>query len=278
MKEKRSLLQRLILAPHLLWSALFIVVPMLMVAWYAFTDKKGNFSFDAFAAVFNPSNNYLSIFAISIFYAVIATVICLILAYPLAYIISRIKPGTQSIMIMLVMLPMWMNLLLRTFALKLLLEDNGIINSMLSAVGLQHLKLIDTPVAVIYGMVYNFLPYMILPIYSVMIKLDKSLVEAAEDLGCNRMQVLQKVVFPHSLSGVVSGITMVFVPSVTTFYISQKLNSSEMLIGDKINDLFMLTYNYNVGAAVSLILMVLIFMCLFIMNKYADDDSGGLMV
>ncbi len=248
-----------------------------MVAWYAFTDKNGNFSFDSFSAVFNPSNNYLSIFAISIFYAVIATVICLILAYPLAYIISRIKAGTQSIMIMLVMLPMWMNLLLRTFALKLLLEDNGIINNILASVGI-HLKLIDTPVAVIYGMVYNFLPYMILPIYSVMIKLDKSLVEAAEDLGCNRMQVLQKVVFPHSLSGVVSGITMVFVPSVTTFYISQKLNSSEMLIGDKINDLFMLTYNYNVGAAVSLILMVLIFMCLFIMNKYADDDSGGLMV
>ncbi|MEG0979833.1 MAG: ABC transporter permease, partial [Oscillospiraceae bacterium] len=181
--------------------------------------------------------------------------------------------------IMLVMLPMWMNFLLRTYSWMLLLEDTGIINNMLSKIGIGPLTLINTSGAVILGMVYNYLPYMILPLYSIMSRMDKKVIEAAMDLGGNNSTVIRKVIFPLSLPGVISGITMVFVPSVSTFYISQKLGGGKFtLIGDVIEMQFQTSYNYNLGASISLVLMILILVCLFVMNKFADDDEGGILV
>jgi len=202
-------------------------------------------------------------------------VICLILAYPIAYIISQIRASSQKIMIMLIMLPIWMNFLLRTYSWMAILEDTGIINTILTSIGLPSLHLINTPFAVILGMVYNFLPYMIMPIYSIMAKLDKSTIEAAQDLGSNKANVFLKIIMPLSMPGVVSGITMVFVPSVSTFYISQKLGGGKFdLIGDTIERQFQTAYNYNLGAAISLVLMVLILICLAVMNRFTDDDDS----
>ena len=212
-------------------------------------------------------------------YGAIATVICLIIAYPLAYAISQKAENRQSVIITLLMLPMWMNFILRTYALMKLLEDTGIINTLLSKIGLPTIHMINTPFAVILGMVYNFLPYMILPIYSVLSKMDNSLIEAAQDLGCNRLRVFAKVILPLSMGGVVSGVTMVFVPSVSTFYISQKLGGgTNELIGDVIERTFLTETNYNVGAAISLVLMILIFICMAIMNRFSDDEDGGIIV
>jgi len=180
---------------------------------------------------------------------------------------------------MLFMLPMWMNFLLRTYALSLLLEDNGLINSLLSALGIGPIKLIYTSAAVIFGMVYNFLPYMILPIYTAMSKIDRSYIEAADDLGCNKLDVIRKVIVPLSIPGVISGITMVFVPSVSTFYISQQLGPTDfVLIGDVIETQFKANASYHYGSAISLVLMVLILICMAVMNKFTDGDSGGIVV
>ena len=242
-----------------------------------FTDKDGAFTFDNILYACNTS--YLIIFFRSISLAMIATVICLIIAYPLAYAISRSKVSSQKIMIMLVMLPMWMNFLIRTYSWMAILEDTGFINRLLVTLGLSPVHMINTSGAVILGMVYNFLPYMILPIYSVMVKIDHRLVEAAADLGCNNFRVLTKVIFPLSASGVISGVTMVFVPSISTFYISQKLGGGNFdLIGDTIERQFQTAYNYNLGAAISLILMVLILICMAVMNKFTDEDGGGMVV
>ena len=212
-------------------------------------------------------------------YGALATVVCLIIAYPLAYFISQKAENRQSVLITLIMLPMWMNFILRTYALMKLLEDTGIINGFLTKLGLPVIHMINTPFAVILGMVYNYLPYMILPIYSVMSKMDNSLIEAAQDLGCNRFKVFAKVILPLSMGGVVSGITMVFVPSVSTFYISQKLGGgTNELIGDVIERTFLTETNYNVGAAISLVLMVIIFICMAIMNRFSDDEDGGIII
>ncbi|MEE0968131.1 MAG: ABC transporter permease [Clostridia bacterium] len=276
MKQK-SFLQKLLAAPHMVWTLLFIVAPLLFVAYYAFTDSEGSFTFDNILKAVEP--DYMVIFFRSISLAIIATFICLIIAYPLAYSISRSKASSQKIMIMLVMLPMWMNFLIRTYSWMSILEDTGFINSMLSAVGLEPLHMINTSGAVVLGMVYNFLPYMILPIYSVMVKIDNRLIEAAHDLGCNNMGVMTKVILPLSISGVVSGVTMVFVPSISTFYISQKLGGGNFdLIGDTIERQFQTAYNYNLGAAISLILMVLILISMAVMNKFSDEDGGGMVV
>ena len=271
MTKKQAFLRKLVTSPYLVWAALFIVVPLAMVAYYAFTDAKGNFTL----ANIKRLGDYTDIFLRSIWYALIATVICLVIAYPLAYIISQSKASRQRIMIMLTMLPMWMNFLLRTYSWMAILEDTGIINSLLTSIGLPAIHMINTPFAVILGMVYNFLPYMVLPIYSVMCKLDKSTIEAAEDLGCNNPGVFSRIILPLSMPGVISGITMVFVPSVSTFYISQKLGGSKYdLIGDTIERQFQTSYNYNLGAAISLVLMILILACLAVMNKFSDDDGG----
>lgn len=273
--KKQSLTQRLCAAPHILWSAIFIVVPLIMVVYYAFTDRNGAFTFDNITRL----TDYTSTFLRSLWLGIVATVICLLLAYPLAYILSKMNVKAQSMMYMLVMIPMWMNFLLRTYAWMTLLEDSGVINSVLSRLGIGPFHMINTSGAVILGMVYNFLPYMILPIYSVMTKLDNSLVEAAHDLGANKFQVLKDVIFPSTLSGVVSGITMVFVPSVSTFYISQKLGGGSFaLVGDVIEMQFQVSNNFNFGAALSLVLMVLILICMAVMNKFGDaEDAGGVV-
>ena len=211
-----------------------------------------------------------------LWFGIVATIICLLIAYPLAYILSKMKLRAQSTMVMLVMIPMWMNFLLRTYAWMTWLEDSGVINNILAKINIGPFHMINTSGAVILGMVYNFLPYMILPIYSVMTKLDNSLIEAAQDLGANRFHVIKDVIFPSTLSGVVSGVTMVFVPSVSTFYISQKLGGGSFaLIGDIIEMQFQVSNNFNFGAALSLVLMILILICMAVMNKFGDTEEAG---
>lgn len=266
-----------IATPYVVWMIIFIIVPLVMVAYYSFTDVEGNFSVENITKI--VEFNYLKIFGVSILYAAIATVITLLISYPLAYCMTKTKLSTQGTLMLLVMLPMWMNLLIRTYSLSNILERNGIINTILESVGLEKVQLINTPGAVILGMVYNFIPYMILPIFSSLSKLDHSLIEASSDLGGNGFTTLRKVIVPLSMPGVVSGITMVFVPSVSTFYISQKLGGiRNELIGDVIEQQFKLNSNYNLGASLSLVLMVMILISLAIMNKFASDDDGGVIV
>ena len=257
--------------PYLIWMAVFIVVPLLMVAYFAFTDEEGNFTLDYIANV----GQYTNIFVRSIWLAVIATVICLILAYPVSFMLSRMKKHHQGTMLMIVMLPMWMNFLLRTYAWMTLLGNNGIINYLFSLVGLGPFKLINTEGAVVLGMVYNYLPFMILPLYSVMVKIDKSLIEAASDLGCNPVSVLFRVIVPLSVPGIMSGVTMVFVPAISTFIISRMLGGgSNLLIGDLIEMQFLgNSYNPHLGAGISLVLMVIILVIMTIMNQFNPDDQ-----
>lgn len=273
--KQSSAVKSLINAPYLLWSVLFIIAPMIMVVYYAFTDRNGDWTLANITAL----GAYSQTFIRSIWYAFVATLICLVLAYPLAYIMSRSSMSKQRTIMMLVMLPMWMNFLIRTYSWITLLANTGIINTLLSKIGIGPLHMINTPGAVILGMVYNFLPYMILPIYSIMSKLDYRLVEAAQDLGCSSFGVLKRVIFPLSIPGVISGITMVFVPSVSTFYISQKLGGGKyLLVGDSIEMQFQSAYNYNLGASLSLVLMVMIIICMIIMNKFADKEEGAIII
>ena len=273
--KQSSAVKSFINAPYLLWSVLFIIAPMIMVVYYAFTDRNGDWTLANITAL----GAYSQTFIRSIWYAFVATLICLVLAYPLAYIMSRSSMSKQRTIMMLVMLPMWMNFLIRTYSWITLRANPGIINTLLSKIGIGPLHMINTPGAVILGMIYNFLPYMILPIYSIMSKLDYRLVEAAQDLGCNSFGVLKRVIFPLSLPGVISGITMVFVPSVSTFYISQKLGGGKyLLVGDSIEMQFQSAYNYNLGASLSLVLMVMIIICMIIMNKFADNEEGAMII
>ena len=269
----KSLSRKLVDKPYIVWSVLFIIAPLIMVFYYAFTDSTGAFSFESIKAI--PA--YTSTILLSIIYGVIASAVCLIIGYPFAYLLTKTKLSTQSMMVLLVMLPMWMNFLIRTYSWMTILGDSGIINTVLSVLGLGSVKLINTGGAVILGMVYNFLPYMILPIYNVISKMDNSLIEAAQDLGSNKAQIFRKVIMPLSLPGVISGITMVFVPCVSTFYITQKLGGGQVvLIGDIIETQFQSANNYHLGASLSLVLMVLIILCLGIMNFLgADEDSEG---
>ncbi len=275
--KKTSIGSPHVASPYVVWSAIFIIVPLLMVAYYSFTDASGAFSLENITKI--VEYNYLKIFGVSILYAFVATVITLLVSYPLAYFMTKTKLSTQGTLMLLVMLPMWMNLLIRTYSLSNILERNGIINTLLDSIGLQKVQLINTPGAVILGMVYNFIPYMILPIYSSLSKLDHSLLEASSDLGGNGFTTLRRVILPLSMPGVVSGITMVFVPSVSTFYISQKLGGiRNELIGDVIEQQFKLNSNYNLGASLSLVLMVMILISLAIMNRFASEDDGGVIV
>ena len=280
MGKKSTLLSRVIGAPYILWAVLFIIVPIGMVAYYAFTDATGAFTFENMLEI----GKYTDTFLLSIWLGFLATVISLVIAYPLAYIIANSGENRQKIMMMLIMLPMWMNFLLRTYSWMTILEDNGFLttslNSIIEAVGefvgkeFEPIHLINTRGAVVLGMVYNFLPYMILPIYTVILKMDRSLIEAAQDLGCNKFKVFKNITVPLSLPGVVSGFTMVFVPSVSTFYISQKLGGTgTTLIGDIIETQFQTANNFHLGASLSFVLMILIFICLAVMNKFSDDDG-----
>ena len=266
---------RFLSGPYVLWMVLFTIIPLGVVVYYAFTDSvTGQFTF----ANLSSMVNYWPIFLRSIWLSIFATVICLIIGYPVAYFIAQCKPTTQRLLQMLIMLPMCMSFLLRTLAWVALLEDTGIINNFIAKLGLDPLPLIRNNGAVILGMVYNYLPYMILPLYTVLMKIDHRLIEAAQDLGCNSRQVFTKVTLPLSVPGIVSGITMVFVPAVSTFYISQKLGSPDtILIGDVIEMQFKSAYNPNLGAALSLVLMLLIFVCVGIMNRFTDEKEEGMV-
>ena len=273
MKKNKSLL---LSTPYIIWMVVFTLIPLGVVTYYALTDPA--------TGVFTLSNlkqlgTYLPVLWQSIWYSLISAFICLLLGYPVAYYIAHRTPVMQKILYMLVMLPMCMSFLLRTLAWVGLLQDTGIINTLLAAIGLPRIQLIRTPGAVILGMVYNYLPYMILPLYAVIVKIDSRLIEAAEDLGCNGVQVFSRVVLPLSIPGILSGFTMVFVPAVSTFYISQKLGGTDtVLIGDVIERLFKQGNNANLGAALSLVLMLLVFICTGIMNRFGSDEEGGVIV
>lgn len=267
----------LLSTPYLLWMVAFTLIPLGVVAYYALTDPAtGAFSFRNLKDL----GMYLPVLWQSIVYSLASAVICLILGYPVAYCIAQCRPATQKFLYMLVMLPMCMSFLLRTLAWVGLLQDTGILNSLLARIGMGPLKMIRTPGAVILGMVYNYLPYMILPLYATIVKIDHRLIEAAEDLGCNGVQVFGRVVLPLSVPGILSGMTMVFVPSVSTFYISQKLGGTDtVLIGDVIERQFKQGNNPNLGAALSLVLMLLVFVCTGIMNRFGgDSEEGGVIV
>ncbi len=267
--------------PFGLWMSIFTVVPMAIVVWFAFTDESGAFTLANIAEIWQYAGTYVD----SIWMGALATVICLVLAYPVALSISRKSEHMQRTMVMIVMLPMWMNFLLRTYAWMTLLENNGLINQFLRWIGVvgsdAHVELINTDGAVVLGMVYNFLPFMILPLYSVMAKMDNRIIEAAQDLGSNNWQVFRRVILPLSAPGIVSGVTMVFVPAVSTFVISKLLGGSKnMMIGDVIESMFVGDgCNYNVGAALSLVLMVLMLICMSVMRKVdnGEDELGGMM-
>jgi len=273
MKKNNSLL---LSAPYIVFMVMFTLIPLGVVGYYALTDPN--------TGAFTLSNlkqlgDYLPVLWQSIWYSLVSAFICLLLGYPVAYFIAHRKPLTQKILYMLVMLPMCMSFLLRTLAWVGLLQDTGIINQLLALVGLGPVRMIRTPGAVILGMVYNYLPYMILPLYAIIVKIDKRLIEAAEDLGCTPVQVFSKVVLPLSMPGILSGITMVFVPAVSTFYISQKLGGTDtVLIGDVIERQFKQGHNPNLGAALSLVLMLLVFICTGIMNRLGADEEGGVVV
>ena len=273
MKKNKSLI---LSGPYIVWMVIFTLIPLGVVAYYAFTDPNtGAFSLKNIMEL----RNYMPVLWQSVLYSLISAVIYLVLGYPVAYFIAHQGEVVQKILYMLVMLPMCMSFLLRTLAWVGLLQDTGIINNILAAIGIGRLQLIRTPGAVVLGMVYNYLPYMILPLYAIIVKIDNRLIEAAEDLGCNGLQVFTKVVFPLSMPGILSGITMVFVPAVSTFYISQKLGGTDtVLIGDVIERMFKQGNNPNLGAALSLVLMILVFVCTGIMNRFGGDEEGGVIV
>ena len=259
--------------PFALWMGIFTVVPLAIVVWFAFTDAQGSFTLDNVVKIWQYAGTYVD----SIWMGALATIICLVLAYPVALSISRKSEHMQRTMVMIVMLPMWMNFLLRTYAWMSLLENNGLINKLLGT----SFEMINTDGAVILGMVYNFLPFMILPLYSVMAKMDNRVIEAAQDLGSNWWQVFRRVILPLSAPGIVSGVTMVFVPAVSTFVISKLLGGSKlMMIGDVIETMFVGDgCDYNVGAALSLVLMVLMLICMSLMHRVdnGEDELGGMM-
>lgn len=268
MKKNKSVL---LSGPYLAWMILFTLIPLGVVAYYAVTDPATG----AFSLVnVKGLAMYWSVLGSSIAYSLVSAVICLILGYPVAYYIAHCKPFVQKFLYMLVMLPMCMSFLLRTLAWVGLLQDTGIINNILAAVGLPRLTLIRTKAAVVLGMVYNYLPYMILPLYATIVKIDGRLIEAAEDLGCNGVQTFSKVILPLSMPGILSGMTMVFVPAVSTFYISQKLGGTDtVLIGDVIERQFKQGNNPNLGAALSLVLMLLVFVCTGILNRFGGEEE-----
>ena len=266
--------------PYVIWSAIFIVVPLLLVVFFGFTKLQGGayiFSLENFTKILSEGA-YIKIFVRSISLALKSTLICLILGYPVSYIISKMDINKRSTVIMLFILPMWMNFLLRTYAWAALLGNNGIINIFITSLGFEPVKILYTDVAVLLGMVYNFLPFMVLPIYTVLSKMDENLINAAKDLGANNIQVFIKVIFPLSLPGVVSGITMVFMPAVSTFIISKLLGGGQfMLLGNLIEQQFMVTGDKNFGSAVSIFMMIIILITMAIMSRFdgEDDKEGG---
>jgi spermidine/putrescine transport system permease protein len=276
-------MQRALLAPYSAWAALFVVVPLVFVAYYAFTDNDFAFTLANITRFFTATSEvdgvvtytYLLIFWRSLKLAVISTVVCLLLGYPLAYIMARSSARAQKVMMTLIMIPMWMNFLIRTYAWMTILQDTGILNGLFRILRLPQAHIIGTEGAVVVGMVYDYLPYMILPIYSIMAKMDDKLLEAARDLGCNGFSVLRRVIFPLSLPGVLSGVTMVLIPSISTFYISQKLGSGKFfLIGDAIEGQYVAN-NLHFAAAMAFILMVVLLLCMAAMKRLTNRRVTG---
>ena len=274
--------------PYVIWMAFFVVAPIIMVVIYAFSSADGGATLSNFAKM----GTYTVVFTRSFKLALIATVICVLIGYPVSYMMSKEGPRFQRLAMVLIMLPMWMNFLLRPYSWMALLENNGLLNQLFRKIGLIALynsvfgtdlsffRMINTQGAVVLGMVYNYLPFMILPIYSVIIKLDRSLIEAARDLGANSFQVFRRVILPLSLPGVLSGITMVFVPSVSTFAISKMLGGgTEMLLGDLIEQQYMGgAYNPQLGAAISLVMMVIVVICMVVMNRFGEGEEQAVMM
>ena len=274
--------------PYVIWMALFVVAPIIMVVIYAFSASVGGFTLDNFAKM----GTYTVVFTRSFKLALIATAICVLIGYPVSYKMSKEGPRFQRLAMVLIMLPMWMNFLLRTYSWMAILENNGLLNQLFRKIGLITLynnifgtdisffRMINTQGAVVLGMVYNYLPFMILPIYSVIVKLDHSLIEAARDLGADSFQVFRRVILPLSLPGVLSGITMVFVPSVSTFAISKMLGGgTEMLLGDLIEQQYMGgAYNPYLGAAISLVMMVIVVICMVVMNRFGEGEEQAVMM
>ena len=268
--------------PYVVWMALFVVVPLILIVIYAFTTTEGSFSFENISAM----KDYIKVFGRSLWLAFIATIVSLILGYPFAYMLSKEGPGMQRISMMLIMLPMWINFILRTYSWMSILENTGLINQflgkigVLSALGVDYIPLINTDGAVVLGMVYNYLPFMIMPIYSVIVKIDRSVIEASQDLGANSARVFTKVIFPLSLPGVLSGITMVFVPAISTFAISKLLGgSNEMLLGDLIEMQFLGgAYNPHLGSAISLVMMIIVMICMYLMNRFGEGEEQAVML
>ena len=257
--------------PHIVWSVLFIILPLVFVVYFAFTDGEGVFTLENIFAL----SEHTETFALSVSLSVIATFFCFILGYPLAYIIARADEKKQKIFIMLLMLPMWTNLLIRTYSMMAIMDDGGMINTFLRTLDLNTFRMIGTKGAVIFGMAYDFFPYMVMPIYTVVSKIDNSLLEAAADLGCNPLKTMTKVVLPLSKAGIISGVTMVFVPCISTFYISQKLGGGTFeLLGDTIERQFQNVATYNVGAAISLVMMIIVLLSLFVMNKFSGEEGS----
>ena len=274
--------------PYVIWMALFVVAPIIMVVVYAFTTADGGFTLANFSSI----SAYTVVFGRSFKLALIATLVCLLIGYPISYMMSREGPQFQRVAMVLIMLPMWMNFLLRTYSWISILENNGLLNQFFRSIGLidlynsvmgteiEYFRMIGTSGAVVLGMVYNYLPFMILPIYSVIIKLDKSLIEAARDLGANSMNVFRRVILPLSLPGVLSGITMVFVPSVSTFAISKMLGGgTQMMLGDLIEQQFLGgAYNPQLGAAISLVMMVIVVVCMYLMNRFGEGEEQAVVL
>ncbi len=263
--------------PYFIWSLAFILIPLGIIVYYGFTDKNGVFTLYNVMQITRPEN--AKALGLALLLSIIATIICLILAYPLAMILTSMNVNQTSFIVLIFILPMWMNFLLRTLAWQTLLEKTGVINSILNALHLPSLNIINTPYAIILGMVYNFLPFMVLPIYNVLLKLDKDVVNASRDLGANEFQTFIKVIFPLSMPGVISGIMMVFIPSLTTFVISTMLGGSKiLLIGNVIEQEFTQGSNWHVGSGLSLVLMVFILLSMIVMFKYDKEGEGGALL
>ena len=264
---------RMAAAPYLVWMVLFIIVPLALVIVFAFTDTSGNFTFDNFSSIVDLGRIFLR----SFWLALLSSVICLLLGYPVAYTLSRMRRRRQGLVLMLLILPMWMNFLLRTYAWMGLLSVNGPVNAILGFFGLGPYNMLNTSGAVVLGMVYNYVPYMILPLYTSMTKIDQSIVEAAQDLGASTTQTLLRVLIPMSVPGISTGITMVFVPAVSTFVISRMLGGgSNLMIGDLIEMQFLgNSYNLNVGSAMSLVLMIIVLLCMSFTSSFDEDEMEG---
>ena len=256
--------------PYIAFMAIFIIVPLIMVAYFAFTTSTGEFTVQNIIRV----GDYVPVIVKSLFLAFVATLICLVLGYPFAYIMANKTSNIRRTMFMLIMLPMWMNFLLRTYSWMTILENNGLLNRFLGIFGIGPFEMINTQGAVVLGMVYDYLPFMIVPLYTVMMKMDHSLLQAAQDLGANPFQVFINVILPQTMQGIKTGITMVFVPSVSTFVISRMLGGgSELMVGDLIEMQFgSNNYNPNLGSAISLVLMIIVLICMSVMNQFDSDN------